>query len=93
MHASTCSAPDGGERFAPAVRLTGTRNDCTRAETVIALVQVCAGPGSAHTRPERVVADKGHSSRAFRAYLRQRGTATRYDRTSTTTEQAVTWLT
>lgn len=27
---------NGGKRFAPAVRLTGTRNDCTQAETVIA---------------------------------------------------------
>ncbi len=33
------------------------------------------GPGRPRTRPVRVVADKGYSSRKIRAYLRQRGIA------------------
>ena len=32
-----------------------------------------AGPGRAHTRPERAMADKAYSSRAIRKYLRGRG--------------------
>jgi transposase len=31
------------------------------------------GPGRPRTRPDRVVADKGYSSRNIRAYLRRRG--------------------
>ena len=31
------------------------------------------GPGRAHTRPERAMADKAYSSRAIRKYLRGRG--------------------
>lgn len=33
------------------------------------------GPGRPRTRPERVAADKGYSSRKIRAYLRRRGIA------------------
>lgn len=33
------------------------------------------GPGRPRTRPERVAADKGYSSRKIRAYLRKRGIA------------------
>jgi transposase len=33
------------------------------------------GPGRPQTRPERVAADKGYSSRKIRAYLRRRGIA------------------
>lgn len=33
------------------------------------------GPGRPRTRPERVVGDKGYSSRKTRAYLRKRGIA------------------
>ncbi len=52
----------------------GTRNDCTQAETVIGLIRVAdGGPGRPRVRPERVIADKGYSSRSFRAYLRRRG--------------------
>ncbi|MFF9237195.1 IS5 family transposase, partial [Streptomyces sp. NPDC014801] len=50
------------------------RNDCTQAETVIDKIRVIRpGPGRPRVRPERVVADKGYSARAFRAYLRRRG--------------------
>ncbi|KUJ68100.1 transposase [Streptomyces albus subsp. albus] len=31
------------------------------------------GPGRPRTRPDRIVADKGYSARAFRSYLRRRG--------------------
>ena len=31
------------------------------------------GPGRPRTRPDRVIADKGYSSRRIRAYLRRRG--------------------
>ncbi|CAL9363165.1 IS5 family transposase IS1650 (plasmid) [Streptomyces sp. enrichment culture] len=52
----------------------GNRNDCTQAETVINLIRVTGpGPGRPRTRPDRVVADKGYSARAFRSYLRRRG--------------------
>lgn len=33
------------------------------------------GPGRPRTRPDRVVGDKGYSSRKIRAYLRRRGIA------------------
>ncbi|GGN47035.1 hypothetical protein GCM10012285_32340 [Streptomyces kronopolitis] len=33
------------------------------------------GPGRPRTRPDRVAADKGYSSRKIRAYLRKRGIA------------------
>jgi transposase len=56
------------------VLTAGTRNDCTQAESVISLIRVAkGGPGRPRVRPERVIADKGYSSRAFRAYLRRRG--------------------
>lgn len=35
-----------------------------------------AGPGRPRTRPDLVIADKGYSSRANRAYLRRRGIRT-----------------
>ncbi|MFF9900018.1 IS5 family transposase [Streptomyces longispororuber] len=54
----------------------GNVNDCTQLEPVIAAVRVARrGPGRPRTRPVRVVADKGYSSRKIRAYLRQRGIA------------------
>lgn len=36
------------------------------------------GPGRPRTRPERVVADKGHSSTKIRSYLRRRGMILRF---------------
>ncbi|MFG2985414.1 transposase [Streptomyces sp. NPDC048258] len=52
----------------------GTRNDCTQAESVTGLIRVAGGgPGRPRLRQERVIADKGYSSRTFRAYLRWRG--------------------
>jgi transposase len=68
-------ACDGPGRPLAFVLTAGTRNDCTQAETVISLIHVAnGGPGRPRVRPERVIADKGYSSRTFRAYLRRRGT-------------------
>ena len=52
----------------------GNRNDCTQAEAVITAIRVVTGrAGRPRTRPDRVIADKGYSARAFRRYLRARG--------------------
>jgi transposase len=57
------------------VLLTGGNvNDTTMFESVMAgVVWRRPGPGRPATRPHRVLADKGYSSRANRAYLRRRG--------------------
>ncbi len=52
----------------------GNVNDCTRFTHVLDKVEFRRpGPGRPATRPSRVLADKGYSSRANRAYLRRRG--------------------
>jgi transposase len=67
-------ACDGRGRPLSFMVTAGTRNDCTWAETVIDEIRdTQSGPGRPRVRPERVVADKGYSARAFRAYLRRRG--------------------
>jgi transposase len=57
------------------VLLTGGNvNDTTMFEQVMAgVVWRRLGPGRPATRPHRVLADKGYSSKANRAYLRRRG--------------------
>jgi transposase len=57
------------------VLLTGGNvNDTTMFEQVMAgVVWRRPGPGRPATRPHRVLADKGYSSKANRAYLRRRG--------------------
>ena len=51
----------------------GNVNDTTMFEQVLAKVEFRRhGPGRPATRPTRVLADKGYSSRANRAYLRRR---------------------
>ena len=51
----------------------GNVNDCTMFEPVLAGVEFRRpGPGRAATRPTRVIADKGYSSRAIRSHLRRR---------------------
>ena len=51
----------------------GNVNDTTMFEPVIdAVVWRRPGPGRPATRPTRVLADKGYSSKANRAYLRRR---------------------
>jgi transposase len=56
------------------VLLTGGNvNDCTRFEQVLDQIEFPhPGPGPRASRPSRVLADKGYSSRANRAYLRRR---------------------
>ena len=52
----------------------GNVNDCTRFTHVLDQIEFRRpGRGRPATRPTRVLADKGYSSRANRAYLRQRG--------------------
>jgi len=60
------------------IRLTaGNVNDTTELEGVLAGIRVSrAGPGRPRTRPDRVVADKGYSSRANRRLLARRGIKT-----------------
>nr|WP_246019362.1 hypothetical protein [Saccharothrix australiensis] len=52
----------------------GQRGDGPQFVPVIERIPVPrVGPGRARTRPDRVLADKAHSSQANRAYLRHRG--------------------
>ena len=54
----------------------GNVNDCTQLEAVMEQIRVPrTSQGRPRTRPARVVADKGYSSRKIRAYLRRRGIA------------------
>lgn len=51
----------------------GNVNDCTQFVAIMADVRFeRPGPGRPRTRPDRVIADKGYSSRAIRSYLRRR---------------------
>ena len=51
----------------------GNVNDCTQFTSVMAGVRFLRpGPGRPASRPTRVIADKGYSSRAIRAWLRRR---------------------
>jgi transposase len=52
----------------------GNVNDTTMFEQVMTgVIWRRPGPGRPATRPARVLADKGYSSKANRAYLRRRG--------------------
>jgi transposase len=52
----------------------GNVNDCTMFTQVMAGIRMPRpGRGRPWTRPRRVLADKGYSSRAIRRYLRRRG--------------------
>jgi transposase len=52
----------------------GNVNDCTLFTQVITGIRMPRpGSGRPWTRPRRVLADKGYSSRAIRTYLRGRG--------------------
>jgi transposase len=67
-------ACDGHGRPLAVVLTGGNVNDCTMATAVIGKVRFPRpGPGRPRTRPGRVIADKGYSSRAIRGYLRRRG--------------------
>lgn len=66
-------ACDGHGRPLSVVLTGGNVNDCTQFENVLDQVEFRRpGPGRPATRPVRVLADKGYSSRANRAYLRRR---------------------
>jgi len=55
----------------------GNVNDCTRFDQIMAGIRFPRpGPGRPATRPARVIADKGYSTRAIRAHLRRRGIPT-----------------
>ncbi|MGQ5580744.1 transposase [Streptomyces sp. ECR3.8] len=58
-----------------ALRVTaGQAGDAPAFETVMADIRVPrSGPGRPRTRPDVVLADRAHSSRAIREHLRQRG--------------------
>ncbi|WP_406517421.1 IS5 family transposase [Streptomyces sp. NBC_00134] len=52
----------------------GNVNDCTQFEQVLARIKVRrTGPGRPRTRPERLLGDKGYSTRHIRSYLRKHG--------------------
>lgn len=56
------------------VLTAGNVNDCTMFTQVLTGIRMPRpGRGRPWTRPRRVLADKGYSSRAIRDYLRQRG--------------------
>ncbi len=66
-------ACDGHGRPVSVVLTGGNVNDCTMFDQVMAGVRFGRrGPGRPRTRPTRVIADKGYSSRAIRASLRRR---------------------
>ncbi|GGL22287.1 IS5 family transposase [Sphaerisporangium melleum] len=48
--------------------------DCTAFEAVMAKLRLPrTGPGRPRTRPDRLIGDKGYSSKKIRTYLRRRG--------------------
>ncbi|MFD0883328.1 IS5 family transposase [Streptosporangium algeriense] len=66
-------ACDGAGRPLAFALTGGNVNDCTQFTTVMNAIRVPrATTGRPRTRPEHVIADKGYSSRAIRAYLRRR---------------------
>jgi transposase len=67
-------AVDGHGRPLSVVLTGGNVNDCTMFTQLMAgVVFRRPGPGRPRTRPDRVIADKGYSSRAIRGWLRRRG--------------------
>jgi transposase len=72
-------ACDGHGRPLSVVLTGGNVNDCTMFEQVMAGICIPQHPqrrpGRPWRCPVRVIADKGYSSRAIRAYLRRRGIA------------------
>lgn len=67
------TAVDGAGRPLAFVVTAGNINDCIAATAVMERIRVeRIGGGRARTRPDRVVGDKGYSTKAFRVWLRQR---------------------
>jgi transposase len=67
-------ACEQGRKVLSAVVTGGQRGDSAQFTTVLGRIGVPrVGGGRPRSRPDRVLADKAYSSRANRAYLRQRG--------------------
>ncbi|MFI8199493.1 IS5 family transposase [Streptomyces sp. NPDC085942] len=67
-------ACDGRGRPLGFVVTGGNINDCTRFTAVMEAIRVPRlGPGRPRIRPDRVLGDKGYSSKAIRTWLRRRG--------------------
>ncbi|MFD5425632.1 transposase [Streptomyces sp. NPDC127084] len=67
-------ACDGRGRPLAILLTPGQRHGSVCAETLLERIRVPrTGPGRPRSRPDHVVADKAHSSRGFRNYLRKRG--------------------
>jgi transposase len=70
------AACDGAGRVLAFVLTSGKVNDCTRFEQVVDAMRVDGiRSGRPRTRRDPVIADKDHSTRAIRRYLRRRGIA------------------
>lgn len=55
----------------------GSTNDCTQFTAVMDTIRVPRiGPGRRRIRPDHVIGDKGHSSKAIRTWLRRRASRT-----------------
>ncbi|MER6805899.1 IS5 family transposase [Streptomyces sp. NPDC000678] len=69
-------ACDGKGRPLAVLVTPGRRHDSICARPLLERIRVPrAGLGRPRCRPDQVIADKAHSSRGFRAYLRKRGIA------------------
>src|SRR5258705_7658267 len=67
-------ACEQGQKTLAVVITAGQRGDSPQFTTVLDAISVPRiGPGRPRRTPDRVLADKAYSSKANRAYLRQRG--------------------
>jgi transposase len=67
-------ACEQGQKTLAIVITAGQRGDSPQFTTVLQAISVPRiGPGRPRCKPDRVLADKAYSSKANRAYLRQRG--------------------
>lgn len=67
---------DGKGRALPFIRAGGQAADTTMLPDTLDEVRVAGATGRSRKRPDRLLADKGHPSKANRAWLRERGIAT-----------------
>ncbi|MET9648512.1 IS5 family transposase [Streptomyces syringium] len=66
-------ATDGAGRPLAFLLSPGHRNDSVFAQSLLERIRVPRlGPGRPRSTPDRVIADKAYSSKAFRSYLRRR---------------------
>lgn len=65
---------DGNGRFITFILTPGEQHEATVAEALLTQGDIKRpGRGRPRRRPKRLAADKGYSSRRFRAFLRRRG--------------------